>query len=60
MSHYEDATPTWSALLPIYLDVLANTDAAFKDRERARRTIEHIAYLADQYVDMLAAKNAAA
>ncbi len=57
MSHYEDATPTWSGLLPIYLDVLADPDASFEARKRARETIEHIAHLADKHVARLRADN---
>ena len=56
MSHYEDATPTWSSLMPIYLEVLMNRNAAFEDTELARKTVKHIAYLADQYVHHLNAK----
>ena len=59
MSHYEDATPTWSGLLPIYLDVLMNPDATFEDRIRARNTVRHIAHLADQHVAKLAEEVAA-
>lgn len=56
MSHYEDATPTWSSLMPLHIAVLMNKNAAFEDTELARMTVKHIAYLADQYVRHIDAK----
>jgi len=59
MSHYEDATPTWTGLTHIYLGVLDNPALPYEAHKEARKALLHVAHLADQYVARITAETSA-
>lgn len=45
-----DLTPTWAAVLPVYLAVLDNQDASQTGKDNARAELRRMAEIADKWV----------
>lgn len=48
-----DITPTWSALVPIFIGVLQNPDAPVSAWKEVEANLTGMAALADKYVDLV-------
>lgn len=51
----EDVTPTWQSIIHIYLNALEYGDK--EGKEAARHEIRRLAKIADQYNELIKAKN---
>lgn len=47
-----DMTPTWSALLPAMLDVIANPNAKFESKKIIREELARMALIADKCIEL--------